>query len=154
MFDDELGGSDHALAGLVERFAGLVDELRRADLSGLASDELLDLLTGLETQTRRLAAIDHAVVAEVESRGVAFEQGCRSTEVLLRQLLRVGAGEARARVAAARDLGPRRGLTGEVLAPIYPGGGGGASGGRRVPGAGAVDHGHDRPAPRGHPGRA
>ena len=120
MFDDVSAGSDHPRAGLVERFAGLVGELQRADLSALSSDELLDLLTGLETQTRRLAAIDHAVLAEVESRGVAFEHGCRSTEVLLRQLLRVGAGEARARVAAARDLGPRRGLTGQVLPAIYP----------------------------------
>ena len=36
------------------------------------------------------------------------------------QLLRISPGEARARVRAAEDLGPRRGLTGEPLEPIYP----------------------------------
>jgi Domain of unknown function (DUF222) len=96
-----------------------VDELLAADLSRLDSDQLLALLTDLESQVRRLAVVDHALVAEVDARGLAHERGCRNTEALMRQVLRVGAGEARARVAAARDLGPRRGLTGDVLPPLF-----------------------------------
>ena len=62
----------------------------------------------------------HALIAEAETRGLARERGMRSTAVLLSRLLRITAGEARARVAAAADLGPRRGLSGEPLDPIYP----------------------------------
>ena len=42
-----------------------------------------------------------------------------STAALLRGLLRITPGEAAGRVRAAADLGPRRGLTGEVLAPVF-----------------------------------
>ena len=73
-----------------------------------------------ETETRRRAAYRHALVAEVHQRGLGLAVGARSTANYLAQLLHLGPGEARARVAAAEDLGPRRGLTGEPLAPIYP----------------------------------
>ena len=40
--------------------------------------------------------------------------------MLLGQLLRIAPGEAAARLRAARDLAPRRGLTGEALPAIFP----------------------------------
>ncbi len=96
-----------------------------AALSGLAldtctDDDVLALWSDLETIRRKLAAVDHKVISQVQSRNLATERGARSTTVLARELLRIGIGEARARVCAAEALGPRRSLTGEALEPIYP----------------------------------
>ncbi len=50
---------------------------------------------------------------------MAAELCVTSTAALLRQLLRISAGEASARVRAAADLGPRRSLPGELLEPLF-----------------------------------
>jgi hypothetical protein len=78
------------------------------------------LLRGLEVQRRRLPVVDHALVAELDQRGVAGELAARDTKSLLRDVLRLSPRQAKARHAAAVDLGPRRGITGEVLAPLLP----------------------------------
>ena len=98
-------------------------------------DEVLDLLAGLEARVRRLATVDHAVIAETDSRGLALERGCSSTTALLTQLLRIGAGQARSRVRAAKELAPRRALTGEVLAAEFP-----ATAAAQAEGAISVEH--------------
>jgi uncharacterized protein DUF222 len=85
----------------------------------LSSGELLELLRGLEVARHRAACADHTVVAEIDQRGVAGERACRDTVTLLALLLRVDPREASARVAAARELGPRRALSGEALPPIF-----------------------------------
>jgi len=80
---------------------------------------LVDLLRSVEVQMRRLAAVDHRLVAEIDARGVGHEIGACSTVDLLRQVLRVSAREAAGRVRAAADLGPRRALTGDPLPPLF-----------------------------------
>lgn len=104
---------------VLARLAGVVDELQALPLGSLTGDEVLDVLRELERQKRRLGAVDHAVVAEVEQRGLAAERAWRDTAVLLRQVLLIDPREAAARVASAADLGPRPGLTGEALPPIF-----------------------------------
>jgi Domain of unknown function (DUF222) len=106
-------------AAAVAQLAAAVDALLSAEVSAVDSGELLGLLQDVESQRRRLAAVDHTLVGEVESRGLAHEHGCTSTTALLRQALRLGAGEAAGRVRAARDLGPRRAVSGEPLAPLF-----------------------------------
>src|SRR5579885_1982720 len=86
----------------------------------LTDEALLAAWTDLETRRRKLVSEEHALIAEVEQRGIAQARGMRSTAVLANRLLRITPAEARARVSAAADLGPRRGLTGEELPPIYP----------------------------------
>src|SRR6478672_10366596 len=86
----------------------------------LSDEALLAALVEHEAEDRRRVARRHALIAEAEARGLAGQRGMRSTAVLLSRLVRITPGEARARVAAAADLGPRRGLSGEALAPIYP----------------------------------
>jgi len=97
-----------------------VDVLTELDLTRLDRDELLALLRGLETQRRRLPVVDHALVAELDQRGIAGELAVRDTKTLLRDALRLSPRQAKARYAAAVDLGPRRGLTGEALPPLLP----------------------------------
>ena len=89
-------------------------------LIALSDEALLAAWTDLEVRRRKLAAEEHVLIAEVMARGLAQARGVRSTAALGVQLLRIGPGDARARVRAAEDLGPRRGLTGESLEPIYP----------------------------------
>ncbi len=116
MFDQLDGGGT---ASVVTRLSALVDELQHLDLTVLPGAEVIDLLRDLETQKRRLAVVDHALIGELDARGLASERACRNTASLLGQLLRISPREAIDRVDAATDLGPRRALTGEVLPPVF-----------------------------------
>jgi hypothetical protein len=107
-------------AVVLARLTSLVDDLQTLDLTTLPGDVLLGVLRDLEVQKRRLASVDHALIGEVDARGLAGERACASTAVLLRHLLRVTPAEATGRVRAAADLGPRRALSGEVLPPVFP----------------------------------
>src|SRR6476661_3544169 len=96
------------------------EQLTGVDLAALSGDELLELLTALEVDARRRAAVGYAVVAELEARGVAAELGCASTAVLLSERLRIGRREAAGRVRLAVELGPQRAMSGERLPARFP----------------------------------
>ena len=67
------------------------------------------------------AAVEHRLIAAVVERNIAGDYGATSPAALLVQLLRICPAEAKARVARARDLGPRRvPSSGELLDPILP----------------------------------
>src|SRR5215475_15907616 len=102
MFDSEVA---------VKQLAAALDTLIELDLTQLDRDDLLELLRGLETQRRRLPVLDHALLAELDQRGVAGELAARDTRTLLRDVLRLSPREAKARYQAAVDLGPRHGIT-------------------------------------------
>ena len=89
-------------------------------MGALSRDELLELLTALEVDARRRAAVGYAVVAELEARGVAAEVGCSSTAVLLSERLRIGRREAAGRVRLAVELGPRRAMSGQPSPAKFP----------------------------------
>ncbi|WP_375480724.1 DUF222 domain-containing protein, partial [uncultured Jatrophihabitans sp.] len=97
-----------------------VDLLLGASLTTPDSAGLVEALDELEVQRRRLEAVDQRLVAELGERYVAGEFGATGTAALLMQRLRVSPGEAKARVARARDLGPRRAVSGEQLEPLLP----------------------------------
>jgi hypothetical protein len=107
-------------AVVLARLTSLVDDLQTLDLTTLPGDVLVGVLRELEVQKRRLASVDHALIGEVDARGLAGEHACACTTVVLRHLLRVTPAEATGRVRAAVDLGPRRALTGAVLPPVFP----------------------------------
>ena len=104
----------------VSHLAAARQALAAVDLVALSGDELLELLSAVEVDARRRAAVTHAVVAELEARGIAAEVGCASTAVLLSERLRIGRREAAGRVPLAAELGPRRALTGESLPARFP----------------------------------
>jgi hypothetical protein len=106
-------------AGAVAAIRGGIDALLENDLSRLQRDELLDLIRDLERETRRLAAVDHVIVAEVDERGLAGELARANTATLLHDLLQISPAEAKARVEASRELTTRHGLTGEVTPPLF-----------------------------------
>ncbi|HEY2297784.1 MAG TPA: DUF222 domain-containing protein, partial [Jatrophihabitans sp.] len=107
-------------AGAVEALRDAVDGLLgAADLDLLPARELPGLFAELETERRRLEAVDHELLVALDERGIAGEYGRTSTADLLTELSRVAPGEAKARLHAARDLGPRREVSGAPLAPIF-----------------------------------
>jgi hypothetical protein len=106
--------------GAVASIRAGVDALLAADLGTLGREELLDLTRELERQARRIPAVDHRVVAELDERNLAGELACANTETLLHDLLQLHPREAKARVAAARELTERHALSGETLPPLCP----------------------------------
>src|SRR6478736_6428309 len=96
------------------------EQLTGVDLAALSGDELLELLTALEVDARRRAAVGYAVVAELAARGIAAELGCASTAVLLSERLRIARREAAGRVRLAVELGHRRAMSGQPLPAKFP----------------------------------
>jgi len=97
-----------------------VAELLTASAGPLGTAELVAGLRGVEAATRRGAAVSHRLLAQCEQQRTATTLGHRSLEVLLRQMLRISAADARARVRAARVCGPRWAVSGEVLGAVHP----------------------------------
>ena len=58
------------LSGLAAEFAELVARLQQVDLTPASDDEVVEFWRAVEVQTRRLAAVDHRVIASVEERGL------------------------------------------------------------------------------------
>ncbi len=89
-------------------------------VSRVADADVLAELRELETLRRRLAIADHALIAELDRRGLAGRLVMPSTSAVLQGLLRLSPHEAKQRVQAARSCGPRSSLTGESLPALLP----------------------------------
>src|SRR6478672_7106499 len=107
------------LKAAVASLCAAVDELLECELSTESAGDLAGLFAEFEVQRRRLEAVDHVLIAQLAETRLAGEFGSASTADLLGSLSRLSPGEARSRVRAARDLGPRREITGAVLAPLF-----------------------------------
>ncbi|OBF92116.1 hypothetical protein A5773_21290 [Mycobacterium sp. 852014-52450_SCH5900713] len=104
---------------IVEVFDALDDDVDR--LCGLSFDvlttpERLRALERVERVYRRLRAPQHALINQLGAQASAEELG-GSLRVGLADRLRITKCEAARRIAEAADLGERRGLTGQPLAP-------------------------------------
>ncbi|WP_375491166.1 DUF222 domain-containing protein, partial [uncultured Jatrophihabitans sp.] len=109
----------HAL-GLLAAAHTLLDDLLTVDRTGDTDDEVLAVLRETERLRRRLDAVDYRGIHEAERRGLPHAHGCKTTGRLLEQMLRVNSTTAHDRVKAAAAAGPRTGLTGEALGPVFP----------------------------------
>jgi Domain of unknown function (DUF222)/HNH endonuclease len=116
MFDKRESRSDQGVALI----AAGIDALLDGDLAELDDRELVRLVRRLETQARRLPAVMHRVVAALDERRVARGRGLRDTASLLRRELKLSAGEAWSRVAAAGALASGTDREGEPLQPELP----------------------------------
>lgn len=95
------------------------DRLCALSFDALTTPERLRKLERLETLTRRLQAPSHQLINQVAEQADPAELGGRLSWVLADRL-HVTRAEAARRIAVAADLGPRRALTGEPLAPVLP----------------------------------
>ncbi|BBY46028.1 DUF222 domain-containing protein [Mycolicibacterium celeriflavum] len=95
------------------------------ELTGLLAESFDSLSTGeqfavaaqWETLVRQQAAVGHRLIAELERAPIA-ELGEPSVAAALTVLLRISKADAQRRVREARELAPRRAMTGEVLDPV------------------------------------
>ena len=97
-----------------------VAELAGCPLSGLADEELLEVVRVTERARRQLEALDASLIAELEARNLPGRLVLRGPAQLLSGLLNLSPAESSARVRQARELGPRSTLTGEKLPPLLP----------------------------------
>ncbi|HSK31924.1 MAG TPA: DUF222 domain-containing protein [Propionicimonas sp.] len=111
--------AEDARAVVVSMLSGL-RQLRDAQYFKFGRDDLLATGRLLEELGRSLYAAQVRWVGEVEDSGVAAELSCSSTRVLLRDTLRIGAGDAADRVRAARMTRPREPLSGGQLPARLP----------------------------------
>jgi hypothetical protein len=94
-----------------------VDLLLADESGGPDQAESLQEVLGLEAQTRCLQAVQHRKIA-----GLLHQlpgDGAAELGAVLASELRITRPDARARVRAAQNLGPRWGLTGEALPPLF-----------------------------------
>src|ERR1700712_5549104 len=101
------GAVTAGLATLSSAVDGYLGSAAAGELARVSDADVLAELRELETLRRRLAVIDHALIGELDRRGVAGRLVMRSTEAVLQGLLRVSPGEAKNRVKAAGGCGSR-----------------------------------------------
>ena len=94
------------------------DSLTSLPVDGSGAPEALEVLERLETLRRRLPAVEHAVLAHLQTQATAKEMGAKSWPAVLTARLGISAADARRRIVEAAQVGPRRAVTGEVLAPL------------------------------------
>jgi Domain of unknown function (DUF222) len=85
----------------------------------LTTPELLRTLQRLERGARRQRSPQHALINQLDAQAGEEELG-GTLRCALANRLRITKAEASRRIADAEDLGPRRALTGEPLAPLLP----------------------------------
>ncbi|MGA9491766.1 MAG: DUF222 domain-containing protein, partial [Mycobacterium sp.] len=104
---------------VVEVLDGLRAAVKRAlDLTFdvLTTPERLNVLESFEVFRRQLPAVEHALITEVAREDQAVLGG--KPAAVLADRLRISRAEASRRVHEAADLGARRALNGEPLAPV------------------------------------
>ncbi len=94
------------------------ESLAACDLDMLTHRELLTMLDELEILSCQLPAQWHRALARLQAETTPKEMGAKSWKDVLRIRWRISATDANRRLTEAADLGPRRTLTGEPLAPV------------------------------------
>ncbi|WP_348636943.1 HNH endonuclease signature motif containing protein [Mycobacterium europaeum] len=100
------------LRAAVSRFQG-------HSYAALTNPERLALLEILECETRRLQTPSHQLINQVGEQADSTELGGKLSWALADRL-HITRSEASRRIAEAAELGPRRALSGEPLAPVLP----------------------------------
>ncbi|MCV7206707.1 HNH endonuclease [Mycolicibacterium peregrinum] len=95
-------------------------KLASLNYQGLSLPELLELQSRREHRVRCMPAVDHALLAEIQTRTTPAEIGAKSWADVMAIRLRISTKEAKRRVTEAAVLGPRTTVIGESLAPVLP----------------------------------
>ncbi|WP_082022620.1 DUF222 domain-containing protein [Mycolicibacterium setense] len=110
-------------AGAVEAVAGLraaFDVFAACDFGALTRAQVLAVLDEYETLMCQLPGPLHRLLAQLQAEATPRELGAKSWNAVLRIRWRLSSAEAGRRLAEAAELGPRRAVTGEPLAPVLP----------------------------------
>jgi hypothetical protein len=96
-----------ALADVVGELSSYLDDVSAGLLGKLSDADVLAELQWFEMLRRRLAVVDHALVAELERRALGGRLVLGSTSALLQAALRLSPHEAKQRLSASQVCGPR-----------------------------------------------
>src|SRR5689334_16004460 len=106
--------------GIEEVFGALdaaMDRVCELSFDSLTTPERFNLLERLERVARRLPVPQHALLNQLTAQATKTELG-GTLRCALADRLHITRAEAGRRIAEAADLGQRRALTGEALAPL------------------------------------
>ena len=96
------------------------DELAASDIEALPCKELVAGMDELEALSCQLPTQSHRMLARLQVETTPKSMGAKTWKDVLANRWRISTGEANRRLAEAAELGPRRALIGQALAPILP----------------------------------
>jgi hypothetical protein len=106
-----------AVTAAFDALDAAVDAVAGLDFEALCTRERLALLERCERARRRLPAVEHGLINQLARLATPEELGGKLSHAMAEWAL-ISRAEAGRRIREATDLGPRRALTGEPLAPI------------------------------------
>ncbi len=109
-----------AITAAFEVLDAAVEGVLGLDFEDLTTRERLVLVERVERVRRRLPAAEHPLINQLARLATAEELGGTLSHAIAEWAL-IDATEAGRRVKEAAELGPRRALTGEPLAPLLAG---------------------------------
>ncbi len=105
-----------AITAAFDAFTTALDGLVGLNFEALTARELLALLQRYEQDRRRIPAVEHGLISQLSGQATPEELGGTLSHAVAEWTL-ITRAEASRRVREAADLGDRRALTGEPLAP-------------------------------------
>ena len=109
-----------AITAAFDTLDAAVDGVLGLDFEDLTTRERLVLVERVERVRRRLPAAEHPLINQLARLATAEELGGKLSHAIAEWAL-IDAKEAGRRINEAAELGPRRALTGEPLAPLLAG---------------------------------
>jgi hypothetical protein len=106
-----------AITAVFDALAGDVDGAADLEFDGLTTRELLAFLECCERVRRRLPAVEHGLINQLSQVATPEELGGKLSHAVAEWAL-ITRAEASRRIREAADLGDRRAITGEPLAPV------------------------------------
>ncbi|OBH90393.1 HNH endonuclease signature motif containing protein [Mycobacterium sp. E2989] len=103
----------------VEALCAVATRFQDHAYAALTNPERLGILEKLEGVTRKLQTPSHQLINQLGEQADSAELGGKLSWALADRL-NITRGEASRRIAEAAELGPRRALSGEPLAPVLP----------------------------------
>ena len=109
-----------AITAAFDTLDAAVDGVLGLDFEGLTTRERLVLVERVERVRRRLPAAEHPLINQLARLATAEELGGKLSHAIAEWAL-ISSKEAGRRIKEAAELGPRRALTGQPLAPLLAG---------------------------------
>ncbi|MGV0741513.1 HNH endonuclease signature motif containing protein [Mycolicibacterium sp. XJ870] len=103
-----------------DEYDAVCEKMAALHYGAMSLPELLDLQSRREHLLRRAPAVDHRLLAEIQTRATPDEIGAKSWADVLAIRLRISNKEAKRRITEAANLGPRTTMTGQSMAPVLP----------------------------------
>ncbi len=96
------------------------DAFAACDIGAQTSADLLSAMDQLEVLRCQLPTQEHRILAQLQVETTPRDMGAKSWADVLATRWRISTSEAKRRLEEAAEMGPRRAVTGEPLAPLRP----------------------------------